>query len=266
MIYDRDPMLRRVADKLAVRAIITAAVGDRYLVPLVGTWTRAEQIPWRQLPLPAVLKPSHMSGAIEFLRDIDSIDPVALEHKAAAWLREDYFFRHVEWGYRGCARQLIAEPLLVSSDGGVLVEASVFTFHGRPVLVKALVGTKGSKERCCLWQDPEGRTPDLHDITPLAHDRLSSEAFDRLQSQVDMVRDEMLEVSARIGSTMPMIRVDFYLTDRGLRVGELTANPLAGTVKYEPPEWDARLGRLLRDTGIARRDSGLAPYPWPPLD
>lgn len=266
LIHDRDPLLKRVSDKLAVRRIIAETVGEPYLVPLLGTWTRAAEIPWRDLPLPAVLKPTHMSGPVEFLHDLDSIDRAALERKADAWLQEDYFFHQAEWSYLGCPRRLVAEPLLVSPDGGALVEAAVFTFHGQPVLIKALVGRKGSDQRCCLWQDAEGRTPDLHDITPLGRDRLSPDAFERMQSQVDAARSELLEVSSRIGAAMPMIRVDFYLTDRGLRIGELTPYPLAGMVHYEPPQWDERLGRMLRDSGLQRRDRGLKPYAWPPLD
>lgn len=266
LIHDRDPLLKCVSDKLAVRRLISETAGNRYLVPLLGTWKRAAEIQWRDLPLPAVLKPTHMSGAISFLHEHDPVDRAALGREADRWLSVDYFFHAAEWSYQGCPRRLIAEPLLVSSDGGALVEASVFTFHGHAVMIKALVGRKGTDERCCLWQDGDGATPELHDITPLACDRLEPGAFRRMQSQVDAVRAELLAVSSRIGERLPMIRVDFYLTDRGLRIGELTPYPLAGLVRYEPPEWDERLGRLLRDTGIERRERGLKPYAWPPLD
>lgn len=266
LIHDRDPLLKRLSDKLAVRQLIAETAGDAYVVPLLGTWNRAADIPWRDLPLPAVLKPTHMSGAIEFLLNDESLDPATLERRAAGWLQKDYFFHQTEWGYLGCPRRLVVEPLLVSPDGGDLVEVAVFTFHGRPVLTKALVGRKGSDQRCCLWQEPDGRSAELRDITPLARDRLTPEMLRRMESQLDAARSELLDVSSRIGATMPMIRVDFYLTEHGLRIGELTPYPLAGTVVYEPPEWDERLGRMLRDTGLARRNQGLPAFDWPPLD
>lgn len=265
VIYDRDPALKLLADKLAVRRIITQAAGPDYVVPVLGSWDSARAIPWPDLPLPAVLKPTHLSGPFAFLHDPGSIDRVALEREADAWLRTDHFYRHGEWGYLGCPRRLVAEPLLRAPDGGALIETAVFTFHGEPVLIKALHGLKGSEGRCCLWQDSAGRTPDLHDITPLACDRLPTEAFRRLKEQVDAARAEMLEVSARIGALMPLVRVDFYLTGQGLRIGELTPYPLAGTTPYEPSEWDDRLGRMLRDGGLKRRDQGFEPYAWPPL-
>ncbi|MGH8518185.1 MAG: ATP-grasp fold amidoligase family protein, partial [Panacagrimonas sp.] len=260
LVYDRDPLLKKISDKLAVRRIIAETVGDQYVVPLLGTWKRAGEVAWRDLPLPAVFKPTHLSGPFKFLHDLRSIDLEALMREADGWLGEDYFDRNAEWAYLGCPRRLVAEPLLLAPDRGPLVEASVFTFHGEPVLIKALQGRKGSKERCCLWQDPAGQTPGLSDITPLARERLAAAEFLRMKRQVDDARAEMLDVSARIGSRIPLVRVDFYLTDHGLRIGELTAYPLGGTTRYEPPEWDERLGQMLRDSGLRRIARGLPPY------
>ena len=62
IIYDRDPKLRIVCDKVAVRRLIEERVGVEYVVPLLGVWQRASEIPGIRLPQKFVLKPSHSSG------------------------------------------------------------------------------------------------------------------------------------------------------------------------------------------------------------
>ena len=47
-----------------------------------------------------------------------------------------------------------------------------------------------------------------------------------------------------------MIRVDFYLTDRGPRIGELTPYPLAGLVRYEPPEEGVETADAIEASGL----------------
>ena len=63
-IYDRDPRLRIVCDKLAVRRLIGERVGEEYVVPLLGVWEPPREITWHTLPQKFVLKPNHSSGSL----------------------------------------------------------------------------------------------------------------------------------------------------------------------------------------------------------
>src|SRR6516164_9073849 len=63
LIYDRDPRLRIVSDKLAVRGLIEERVGKECVVPLLGVWERPREIAWHTLPEKFVLKPNHAAGA-----------------------------------------------------------------------------------------------------------------------------------------------------------------------------------------------------------
>ena len=64
ILFDRDPRLKVLNDKLAVRDFIRARVGDAYVVPLLGVWRDPALVEWDRLPMPFVLKPNHSSGPI----------------------------------------------------------------------------------------------------------------------------------------------------------------------------------------------------------
>ena len=64
IIFDRDPRLPIVCDKLAVRGLIEERVGKEYVVPLLGVWERPTEIAWHTLPKKFVLKPNHASGFV----------------------------------------------------------------------------------------------------------------------------------------------------------------------------------------------------------
>lgn len=266
VITDRNPLLKVANDKIAVRDLINRILGPGYTVPLLTVWSRTEQIEWTSLPLPFVVKPNHMSGPHRIVQRLSSADLADMSVEATAWLKQDYFDRSFEWGYRNLPRRIIAEPLLRAADGGTLIEVDVFTFHGQPRVLLAMTGGKRSRQRCAAWFDHEGKRLDLRGVTPLAEEILEPAAVERITSQIHTCRPELLDVSRRIGAHFPFIRVDFYLANEGLKIGELTTYPAGGRGIYEPAGWDSRLGEMLRETaprweGRNRRKPG----DWPPL-
>lgn len=56
--------------------------------------------------------------------------------------------------------------------------------------------------------------------------------------------DVAIAAAERVSTGLAQLRVDFYLTGEGLRVGELTPYNRGGRALWNPPEWDARLGAL----------------------
>jgi tetratricopeptide (TPR) repeat protein len=232
IIHDRDPKLSVICDKLKVRDFIGKRVGAEYAVPLYGTWSRASEIVWADLPEIFVLKPNHCSGPYAIVVRENAALIAALTEEADHWLRQDYFDMSLEWGYRGITARLIAEPLLLGPDGEAPVEPQVFTFAGRAKLIRVLIGRKGEVRHDC-WFDPSGRR--------LAIKREISGQYYPL---ADSVRRELVAVAERLSVGFSSLRVDFYITRRGLKIGELTPYCGAADIKWEPPSLDRLLGRL----------------------
>lgn len=61
-LYDRKPEYTRMVDKFEVRSYVKEIIGEEYLIPLIGTWEKVEEIPFEKLPNKFVLKCNHDNG------------------------------------------------------------------------------------------------------------------------------------------------------------------------------------------------------------
>lgn len=240
ILHDRDPRLRLVCDKLAARDLVRTALGEAALVPLLGVWEDPAAVPWEHLPLPFVMKPNHASGLFHFVTRPEQVVPSTLTALAAGWLARDHYDTAFEWGYRGMPRRLMVEPLLRGPDGGTPAESQVFCFGGRAAFVRIYTGGAVPEARTDNWFDPEGRRQPIELTTPPGTYALEPALARRLAAMAE-----------RVAAGFDHLRVDFFLTDDGVKVGELTAYNRAGMALWKTPEMDLWLGRLW-DEGTAR--------------
>ena len=64
--------------------------------------------------------------------------------------------------------------------------------------------------------------------------------------------DEMSELSRVLSKNIPFVRVDFFEYDGKPRFSEMTFHPCSGFMKFDPPEWDGKVGDMLRLEGVKR--------------
>ena len=234
IIYDRSPILKTLCDKIAVRAFIRERVGEAYNVPLIGVWSQAEDIDWDALPASFVVKSSHGSGQYQVVADKSSCDREAILKAASEWLKIDFGQSLLEWGYSRLPRRIVVEPMLQPPEGQPLVEVHVHVFGGRVGIIRPWTGAKKTPERRGVWC-----TRDLRPLMIETHDtRLDVLPID------PSTHAELIAVAETIAATFSHLRVDFYLTRQGLRIGELTPYVGAGRTLFHPVERDAQLGRL----------------------
>ena len=55
----------------------------------------------------------------------------------------------------------------------------------------------------------------------------------------------MVRISKILSKDFPFVRVDFYDIEGKVYVGELTFTPCGGFGKYDPREWDYKIGEWL---------------------
>jgi hypothetical protein len=245
-LYDRDPMLRVVTDKIAVREIIAERVGPEAVVPTLGVWSRVEDIDWERLPNAFALKPNHASGTVALVRSAAERDPAALATKARSWLNYDYFDYSHEWGYRDMDRVVIAEPLL-TCGGAAPVEAQVFTFQGKAALVRVLCGPVATDDRTSNWFTLGGeRLPYVSAVRLGDHDLARAEI------------ERLVPMAERAAVGFRQLRVDFYLTDDGPKIGELTPYHGGGFTGWNDDRFNHLLGRLWSDRGLLDRVAGAS--------
>jgi hypothetical protein len=234
-LFDRDPALRQMSDKIEVKRLVAERVGERYAVPLLGEWSDPMQVDFDRLGPSYVLKPNAQSGPYAMVLDSATADRAALLTSMRSWLAAPGLRKTLrrQWGYFGIAPLIIAEPLLRGPDGGPAPELDVFVFRGKAQLFRHLHGRKLTPERRNAWFDRNGRqlaiaTRKLRNETPVLARGLIEEAAD---------------LAERVSEGSAHLRVDFYATADGLRIGELTPYTHGGRVDWVPRSLDLQLGR-----------------------
>jgi hypothetical protein len=103
MLFDRDPKWTMFSDRLRARDYVANKVGGEYLVPLLWTGDKPEEIPFDKLPLKFVIKTNHGCGYNIFVRDKTQLGQTRAKRQLKKWLGENFCedkFLGTEWGYK----------------------------------------------------------------------------------------------------------------------------------------------------------------------
>ena len=135
MMIPDNPLRAVVADKLAARGYVREKVGEKYLIPLIDVCETAGDLRLDDYPLPCVVKPSHASGKVHFLRTPGQ--KAGLVEKARNWLASPYNTR-LEWVYRDIKPVLLVEKMLADADGAPPADLKIHCVYGEPAFMMAI--------------------------------------------------------------------------------------------------------------------------------
>jgi len=232
----RKPEYSRLVDKFAVREHIAEQFGEKYLIPLLGVWDSVNEIDFSELPDQFVLKCTHDSGGIAICTDKRFFDVDSARKKLGKRLKHNYFWLCREYPYKNVKPRIICEQFMVDESGSELKDYKVFCFNGNPkfILVDFNRMTRHSRNTYNMaWQ-----------LQSFVMNRYYPDPSTEFSKPVCL--DEMLSIAAKISEDYPFLRVDFYVIDDRLYIGEITFFPAAGLLIFEPPEFDSELGALIK--------------------
>ncbi|MBC7603168.1 MAG: hypothetical protein H7255_11000 [Ramlibacter sp.] len=219
-----------LSDKLAVRATVAQRVGERFLTPVLWSGDDAREIPWSRIPADSLLKCNEGSGKGVLLQTPLDID--ALQALAARWQAESYYWFRREFHYWDVPRRLFIEERIDDGHPDGPIDYIFYCFDGVPRLLQ--VGS---------------RSHTLHRFfTPQWEPVQLSYRANPVVAEVPRPAqlDAMLDVAARLSAGFDFVRVDLYRGHGGnvddIRFGELTFTPRAGSLPFNPSEWDEQLG------------------------
>lgn len=229
MLRCRSPLLKRTADKSAMRDHVARVIGGQYLVPLLGVWDTATETPIETLPRPCVLKPTVGSGQVIFLQPDEPVDAVQIRLTLQHWLDRDFSRMSREWCYTGLRNRVIAEVRLAGPDGDVPADHKVYVIGGRARFIQVDRGRFGRHTRNLY-------TPDWQ----LKSERLSLANHPADPRPARLA--ELVRIAERLGQDFEFLRVDCYMVDEQIFVGELTHYSGAGFERFIPASYGIELG------------------------
>lgn len=234
-LYDRNPIYTKMVDKYEAREYIKDKAGEKYLIPLIGIYDKFDEIDFDKLPNQFVMKCTHDSGGLVICKDKKQLDLKKARKKINKYLKRKYFYVHREWPYKNVKPRIIIEKYMEDSNKSDLIDYKLFCFNGIPKIVLVCSERFLSSNMCKTWFDMNWK---LIDMTESGH---------RVDSTISKPKQlkKMVELSKKLSKNIPFIRVDWYEIGDKLYFGELTFYPASGFEKFEPKEWNKKIGDML---------------------
>jgi hypothetical protein len=215
LMFDRDPRLKVVADKVAMRGHVRGVLGHDPTLPLLQVHDSAEAIDWAALPRGVVLKASHGSGWNIRLRNAARADRAAVTARLREWLGRSLWTERQEWAYRGIPPRVLAEPLLDQPGCKRPHDICLYCIGGVPQYIRVNRYPQGSDQLSAGFDAA---------LRPLG--LYAAPATTTWPEEIDPA--PLLDMARRLSAGFVYMRVDFMVAQGRAWLAELTQYPGGG--------------------------------------
>lgn len=226
-----DPLRQFISDKEYVKLYVAVQAGQQHAVKTYGVLHSEDEVDCLELSqFPCVIKPTHASGHVLF--QMSPEDPLNRD-LLKTWLRHDYYRNNREQNYKHLTPKVIIEEFITDDGRNPAPDYKILCFGGTPQLIQIDLDRYG---------------------THLQH--FYDTAWNRLQYSVGFESkpesdpkppqlEKMLEIAEKLSYAFPFVRVDMYVSNTEVKVGELTNCPHSANRPFSPGSVEFALGRLL---------------------
>lgn len=232
-LYDHNPLYTKLVDKYEVKQYVADEIGNQYVIPTLGVWDRFDDIDFHSLPNQFVLKCTHDSGGIVICKDKEHFDMSKARKLLNKHLRRNFYYMGFEWPYKNVKPRIIAEKYMEDLETQELRDYKFFCFNG--VVKMLFVATERQKE----GEDVKFDFFDA-DYNHLPFKQGHEHAPEVPQKPKQFL--EMKKLASKLSVGIPQVRVDLYEVNGTVFFGEMTFFHHGGWTKFDPMEWDYKVG------------------------
>jgi hypothetical protein len=229
-LYDRNPLLTVVADKLAAKEYIKSKNLDIYIPKVIWQGDNLENLNISKLPLSYVYKANHASKTNAFITNGKHYTKEKMDSLRKQWFLHDQNSVLGEWAYKDIVKKVFIEEFL-DFNGTVPDDYKFFVYHGKVKFIQVDYGRFDDHKRNMF----DEKWNDLN--IDYSYERLIP-----TPKKPEFI-DKMIELAEIIGNDFDFIRVDFYYYKSRVTFGEITVYPGAGFEKFPSKEWDIEFGK-----------------------
>ena len=237
-LYNRKSKYTTMVDKYAVKDYVANIIGKEHIIPTLGVWNSVDEIDWEALPNQFVLKTTHGGGGggVVICKDKATFDKNKARKTLQKSLDSDIYWNYREWPYKDVPKRIIAEEFMTNNSKD-LEDYKIHCFNGEPKFILVCRNRYGAGPMVDDFYSPEWK---LMDVKRPGHPNST------VPLEKPELLEQMLELSRTLSTTVPFLRVDFYIINNRIYFGELTFFPASGMSKFEPEEWDYTFGNHLK--------------------
>ena len=233
----RFPLQTVVSDKLLVRDYVKEKIGEKYLIPLLGSWEKYSDIDFSKLPNKFVLKCNHDSGGLVVCTDKERLNYSLAKNKIEKSLNRNFFYIGREYQYRNIKPMILCEEF-ISCNGKVPMDYKIYCFNGKPDVILVCKDRFGENTHRAKYYFYDQKW----NFVPLnkGDDRISNPGIPCPKSL-----DKMIEIAQVLSKDFIFSRIDLYNIDGRIYFGEITLSPNSGFDADITRETDIVFGKKL---------------------
>lgn len=232
-LYDSTELKTRLSDKLLVRDWVKEKIGEKYLIPLIGSWEDFDDIDFSAFPNKFAIKANHGCGYNLIVKNKEVFDIDTAKLKFKRWLSTNFAFNSLEIHYKNIKPMILAEEYLENYDDD-LYDYKVWCFNGKAEYIMFLAD-RNNELKMVFYDREWNKMPFVY----------SHPQYENDVKRPDNL-EEMLEISEKLAEGFAHVRVDFYrLNDGTLKFGEMTFTSASGICEWNPPKYDKILGDMI---------------------
>ncbi len=230
-LNDRKDEYVRMVDKASAKDFAAKIIGADHIIPTIGIYDSVDDIPWEELPARFVLKCTHDSGGIVICTDKEALDIENAKSILAKGLKQNFFYRQREWVYKNVKPRIICEPYM-----GELTDYKWFCNYGEPrfMFIATDRNREGEETKFDFYDTDFRHLPFTN-----GHPNAATEP------QKPATWQQMQDMARRLSAGIPHVRVDLYEIEGEVYFGEMTFYHWSGLKRFEPAEWDLKLGEMI---------------------
>ena len=233
-LYNREPKYTIMVDKVKAKEWVANIIGKEHIIPTLGVWNNPEDIDFSTLPNQFVLKCNHNSGlGMCICLNKNNLNIEKVKAKLQKGLQQNFYMTNREWPYKNVPRKILAEKFMQDSSNSPLTDYKFFCFNGEPYMMYV------------SHDNAEHTTTDFFDMD---YNHLSLRMKDPNSTNPPSCPkefEEMKSYAKKLSKDIPHLRVDFYIINHTVYVGELTFFHNSGLTPMYPKEWEYKLGDLI---------------------
>ena len=229
-LRDRDPRMPAMADKVAVKPLVSAQLGREWVIPLL--WSGTELPPDSRWKGPVVVKSRHGCNQNVFVGG-DGSGWQAAASASTRWMQHGYGRWLDEWLYAHIPRGLLIEPT-IGTGRDPPVDYKFYVFGGQVTHVQVHLDRARNHRwfvHDTAWRAIANNAPQIPRPTALP---------------------AMIAAAEVLAKGFDFARVDFYQPGQQPLFGEICFYPGSGLDPFDPPELDAMLGKLWLQAASSR--------------
>lgn len=238
--YQKSPLVYFSGNKVSSKLWFESKLGtDKYIVKTYGVYNSPDEIDWGALPNSFVIKTSmgYQAKNVILVKDKKKFNP--RKHKKTLWAMTKSL-------HDGTPCPIVIEQLLENfpeTETLQITDYKLFCFNGEPKFVRVHSMDKDAKafgsydKNMTYYSLPDYKKMDIIHASVIRHPNPDAPRPDCLV--------EMIEVAKKLSKDLPFARIDLYLADGKIYVGEVTILGYVGYV-VDPVEYDYMWGDMIK--------------------